>query len=72
MSLSISSDVVPGIDKLGCVDIFVEFLSSFEYFVEYMFRNLGKNIIVCVGTKCDNFDKLKKMNVMIPEIHKKM
>jgi hypothetical protein len=24
------------------------------------------------GTKCDNFEKLKEMNVMIPKIHEKM
>jgi hypothetical protein len=59
-------------DKIGCVEIYVEISSHFEYFVEYMFRKLGKDIIVCVGIKCDNFEKLKKMNVMIFEIYEKM
>jgi hypothetical protein len=37
-----------------------------------MFKKLGKDIIACVGIHCDCFEKLKKMNVMIPEIHEKM
>jgi hypothetical protein len=59
-------------DKIRCVEIYVEISSSFEYFVEYMFRKLGKDIITCVGTKCESFEELKKMNVMIPEMHEKM
>jgi hypothetical protein len=51
------------------VEIYVENLSSFDNFVEYVFRNLGKDIIVCVGFDCPNFEKLKMMNVMIPEIY---
>jgi hypothetical protein len=31
------------------VEIYVEFLSSFENFVEYMFRKLGKDVIAGVG-----------------------
>jgi hypothetical protein len=54
------------------VEIYVESSDYFEYCIEYMFRKLGKDIIVCVGTSCDNFEKLKKMNVMIPEIFEKM
>jgi hypothetical protein len=57
---------------IRCVKIYVEFLSSFENFVEYMFRKLGKDIIVCVGIECCSFEEVKKMNVMIPEIHEKM
>jgi hypothetical protein len=44
----------------------------FENFVEYMFRKSGKDIITCVGIECPSFEKLKKMNVMIPEIYEKM
>jgi hypothetical protein len=59
-------------DKIGCVEINVEISDHFEYLIEYMFRKLGKDIIACVCTKCDNFEKLKKMNVMIPKIYEKM
>jgi hypothetical protein len=59
-------------DKIGCVEIYVEISDNFEYFIEYMFRKLGKDIIACVGTRCDNFEKLKKMKVMISKIHEKM
>jgi hypothetical protein len=59
-------------DEVGCVEIYVNFMSNFDKFVEYMFRKLGKDIIPCIGTKCDNFEELKKMNVSIPEKHKKM
>jgi hypothetical protein len=45
-------------------------MSSFENFIDYMFRKLGKNVIACVGIECPSFEKLKKMNVMIPEIRK--
>jgi hypothetical protein len=58
-------------DKIGCVEKYVEFLSSFENFVEYMFRNLGKDVITCVGICCDCFEVLKEMIVMISEIHDK-
>jgi hypothetical protein len=37
-----------------------------------MIRKLGKNIIACVGLYCINFKKLKKMNIMIPEIYEKI
>jgi hypothetical protein len=37
-----------------------------------MIRKLRKDIITCVGTKCDNFEKLKEMNVIILEIYEKM
>jgi hypothetical protein len=53
------------------VEVYVDISSSVESFIEYMFRKLGKEIIACVGTKCDNFEKLKKMNVMISEITKR-
>jgi hypothetical protein len=59
-------------DKIGCVQIFVEIKSNFENFVEYMFRKLGKDIIACVGIRCGSFEKLKEMNVMIPEMHEMM
>jgi hypothetical protein len=36
-----------------------------------MFKKLGKDIIACVGICCDCFEKLKEVNVMIPEIHEK-
>jgi hypothetical protein len=52
---------------VSCVDIYVENLSSFDGFVEYVFRNLGKDIIECVGFDCPNFEELKRMNIMIPE-----
>jgi hypothetical protein len=32
----------------GCVEIFMECMSSFEQFPEYLFRKLGKVIIVIV------------------------
>jgi hypothetical protein len=41
-------------------------------FIKYMIRKLGKDIITSVGIKCDNFEKLKEMDCMIPEIHEKM
>jgi hypothetical protein len=59
-------------NKIGCVEIYVEFLSDFEYFVEYMFRKLGKDVITYVGISIGYFQDLKEMNVMIPEIHEKM
>jgi hypothetical protein len=59
-------------EKIGCVEIYIDHLSSFENFVEYMFRKLGKDLITFVGICCDLFDDLKEMNVMIPEIHEKM
>jgi hypothetical protein len=37
-----------------------------------MLRKLGKDIISCIGIKCDSFEELKKMNVMIPKVHEKM
>jgi hypothetical protein len=37
-----------------------------------MFRNLGNDIIACVRFDCPNFEKLKMMNVMIPEIYERM
>jgi hypothetical protein len=54
------------------VEIYVEISNHFEYFLKYIYRNLGKDIITCFGTRRDNFEKLKKMNVMIPEIYEKM
>jgi hypothetical protein len=57
---------------VGCVEIQVEYGGSFELFVEYMFRILDKDIIKDVGTSCVGFEKLKKMNIMIPEIHENM
>jgi hypothetical protein len=59
-------------DKIGCVEIYVEHLSSFENFVEYTFRKLGKDVITYVGICCGYFEDLKKMNVMIPKIKEKM
>jgi hypothetical protein len=53
------------------VEIHVQFLSEFEKFVEYMFRKVGKDIIVYVGVGCPSFEELKKINVMIPEMHEK-
>jgi hypothetical protein len=37
-----------------------------------MFRKLGEDNIVWVGVDCSGFEELKKMNVMIHEIHEKM
>jgi hypothetical protein len=54
------------------VEIYVEKLSSFEDFVEYIFRMLGKEVIAYVGIVCDLFEELKEMNVMISEIKEKM
>jgi hypothetical protein len=50
----------------------VEFIDIFDYFIEDMFRKLGKDVITCVGLYRFCFKKLKEMNVMIPEIYKKM
>jgi hypothetical protein len=57
---------------IGCVEIYVDKLGSFDNFVEYMFRKLGKDVITCVKICCDAFDELKEMNVMIPEMDEKM
>jgi hypothetical protein len=54
------------------VEIYVKISSSFENFVEYMFRKLGKDIIACVVNLLFGFEELKEMNVMIPEIYEKM
>jgi hypothetical protein len=54
------------------VKIYVEKLSDFEDFVEYIFRILGKVVIAYVGIVCDWFEELKEINVMIPEIKEKM
>jgi hypothetical protein len=35
--------------KLGCVEIYVEFMDQSENFVECMFRKLGMDIIAFVG-----------------------
>jgi hypothetical protein len=59
-------------NKSGCVEIYVEISDHFEMFVEYMMEILGKDMITYVGTRCDNFEKLKELNVMIPEIYEKM
>jgi hypothetical protein len=59
-------------DMTGMVEIFVEHLDDFDYFVEHMFRKLGKDVIAYVGISIGFFDDLKKMNVMIPEIKEKM
>jgi hypothetical protein len=59
-------------DKIGCVEIYVKYNDKYDCFIEDMFRKLGKDIIACVGLYYINFKKLKKMNVMIPEIDKKM
>jgi hypothetical protein len=48
------------------------FLSDYEKFVEYMFRNLGKDVFAFVGIRIGYFQDLKEMNVMIPEIYEKM
>jgi hypothetical protein len=50
----------------------VEISDHFEVFVEYMIRKLGKDIITYVGTRCDNFEKLKEKDCMIPEMYEKM
>jgi hypothetical protein len=54
------------------VEIHVQFLSDFEKFVEYMFRNLGKDVFAFIGIPIGFFEDLKEMNVMIPEIYEKM
>jgi hypothetical protein len=54
------------------VEIKIQFLSDFEKLVEYMFRNLGKDVFAYVGIYIPFFDDLKEMNVMIPEINEKM
>jgi hypothetical protein len=59
-------------NKSGCVEIYVEIRDHFEEFVEYMMEKLGKDIIKSVGIKCDNFEKLKEMDYMIPEMYEKM
>jgi hypothetical protein len=41
--------------KIGYIEIYADRLNRFDNFVEYMFRKLGKDIIGCVGTRCDNF-----------------
>jgi hypothetical protein len=33
---------------------------------------IENDIIVCVGMTCDNFEELKKMNIMISELHEKI
>jgi hypothetical protein len=37
-----------------------------------MFRKPKNNIVTCVGIDYNAFKELKKMNVMIPEMHEKM
>jgi hypothetical protein len=59
-------------NKSGCVEIYVEIRDHFEVFVEYMIEKLGKDMITCVGARCDEFKKLKELNVMISEIYEKM
>jgi hypothetical protein len=59
-------------DMIGMVEIYVEHLDTFEYFVECMFRMLEKDVIAYVGIYIGNFESLKEMNVMIPEIKEKM
>jgi hypothetical protein len=59
-------------DKSECEEIYVKYNDKYYCFIEDMSRKLGKDIIACVGVYCINFKKLKKMNVMIPEIDKKM
>jgi hypothetical protein len=54
------------------VEIHIQFLSDYEKFVEYMFRNLGKDVFAFVGIRIGYFQDLKEMNVMIPEIYEKM
>jgi hypothetical protein len=58
-------------DKIGCVEIYVEYLDDFENFVEYIFKKLGK-VIASVEIHIGYFQDLKEMNVMIPEIYEKM
>jgi hypothetical protein len=65
-------DFVKNSDKIGCVEICVDKLGSFDDFVEYMFRKLGKDAIPCVGICCDAFEEVKEMNVMIPKMYEKM
>jgi hypothetical protein len=54
------------------VEIFVEQVDVFEYFVEHMFRVFGKDVITYVGICVGFFDDLKEMYVVIPEIKEKM
>jgi hypothetical protein len=54
------------------VEIFVEQVDAFEYFVEHMFRMLEKDVITYVGIIVGFFDDLKEMDVVIPEIKEKM
>jgi hypothetical protein len=59
-------------DMRWVVEIHIQFLSEFEKFVEYMFRNLGKDVFTFIGIRIGYFEDLKEMNVMIPEIYEKM
>jgi hypothetical protein len=54
------------------MEIYVEHEGSFEQVVKYMFRNLEKDIIGCVGRSWDGFEELKKMNDMICEVYENM
>jgi hypothetical protein len=60
------------LSTIGSAVILVERLDSFEPFVEYMFRRPVKDIVRFVGIYYFSFEEMKKMNVMIPEIHEKM
>jgi hypothetical protein len=53
------------------VEIFVEHVNEFKYFVEHMFRVLEKDIITYVGISVGFFDDLKEMEVVIPEIRRR-
>jgi hypothetical protein len=53
-------------DLNGMVEIYIEHLDEFEYFVEHMFKVLGKDVIAYVGIRVGFFDDLKEMNVVIP------
>jgi hypothetical protein len=52
--------------------MYVKYKRSFEYFVEYMFRVLEKDIIKDVGVDCEEYKEVKEMNAMIPEMYEKM
>jgi hypothetical protein len=54
------------------VEIFVEHVDAFEYFVEHMFKLSGKDVITYVGIIVGFFDDLKNMDDVIPEIKEKM
>jgi hypothetical protein len=68
----VKNNFVKNFEMRWVVEIYVEKLCSFEDFVEYMFRKLGKDVIAYVGISIGYFDDLKEMNVVISEIKEKM